>query len=1255
MAAEWFEPAAYFKNKLAALQQENPEYSAEDLLSAFNSAGYSVLPDLSNEGLLASSEELFRHFNEWGNSENISPNSTFNPEYYFQAKYDYLKQDPAYAEWTLDGLKESMKASGVSAWTDYQEWGKEAGISGSGEGAPAEPQPLEEAPEWFQPLDYFANKLDEVRGNEGENYTIQHLIDAFNEAGFEIGGYTDKDIIAAADQLYSHFKQWGNLENVSPNNWFNVEEYFENKLEELHTNPDYNGEYDSWDLQQLKEYFAENNISAWDHYKSAGQFEGINPSAQFDSNAYLQAKADQCNAIDYPFPEEFKDLDPNLFPDGMPAEWTPELVSLAFMIADLNPIEHYMLYGVHEEIEWAPDPETPPAPFAVRELTEKTDKFNDRGLSTDFVATGETLNPDDQITATGQNSELTVKLADNGFDGFSTGFVKGVKSINIDITGNGSFNAEGIDGVSQYNMSGNGALIGLGENVKSVNLSNADGAVMVSMDSSVSEAALSMSLKNVGGGTASDPQAATMLGMNGVGSLSIYSEGKSGNVIDFSRAGDMTTMNIAGSSDIYVTGVGSALTDIDASKASGDVSVNVTNAQELATVHGGQGRNDVLVFGRGASGEVAAQVDGMETVRFANAGNMSINGENIVGVKNIEFSNQDNSVALDGFAGSIKFNVMKGSGTASGANESTGSLTMSGVTSVAVNVENGASFNGNISAENAARMTVAGQGDFALSGMGDLSSLSTISVSGSGNVDLSANTAIGAKSQSIFLQAGSSKGLVTADFQGSEDTQNLLVHGGGQGTIDITANAKNFDYIQIDGGRGDDSVTIQAGNGILDGKNLQINLGDGNDTLTILGWNGRSDLSGIRGVETLITDRALTLAQQNALKDAGVQEFQTVTKNLDGSYTSTASVDDNGVANITPMSGIAGQTINFSGVNDTVTEINVARSDTPVTITNLNPTASDFSIMTASDLTIKPAASATFGADAVNLDVTLENGADFSVDVSAINGGKAGWIVNPDNLAFEGRGNVSINAQVGKGVTDVTIDTTALDGSFTQGGDNNLAIWAKSMEYLGGDGDDSFGSLIFNDSTYDLGNGDNSMALLFGYADTVDGGATRVLGVDITLGQAGGGTDTVLLQGTNQTGLTPTQGAGAHIVINNFEVGVDNIGSSIEWDASKAGSGKFAAISTSPTNDSAVNLAKGDMAQLLDNFGIETAGQTLEFSQIAVNADGTMADVALVGGHAYAIWASAGGSLAAASSDTEGSVALQGIAVVDIADAIIAA
>src|SRR5690554_3087544 len=70
---------------------------------------------------------------------------------------------------------------------------------------------------------------------------------------------------------------------------FNTEFYLQSKFNQLEAEGLLE-EFGLTSVEELATYFAENGVDVKEHYLNYGMSEGINPSAEFDTNAYLEAK-----------------------------------------------------------------------------------------------------------------------------------------------------------------------------------------------------------------------------------------------------------------------------------------------------------------------------------------------------------------------------------------------------------------------------------------------------------------------------------------------------------------------------------------------------------------------------------------------------------------------------------------------------------------------------------------------------------------------------------------------------------------------------------------------------------------------------------------------------------------------------------------------------------------------------------------------------------------------------------------------------
>ncbi|WP_019951343.1 beta strand repeat-containing protein [Kushneria aurantia] len=115
---------------------------------------------------------------------------------------------------------------------------------------------------------------------------------------------------------------------------FNTSYYLQDKLEQLQNGEDA-AQYSDWTTQDVEEAFSAANLTPEQHYEQFGSVEGLNPSPQFDTDAYLQEKLAQ-----------LQDQDATQA-NGEPYETAADVLN-AFRDAGLSPLEHYNEYGQEE-------------------------------------------------------------------------------------------------------------------------------------------------------------------------------------------------------------------------------------------------------------------------------------------------------------------------------------------------------------------------------------------------------------------------------------------------------------------------------------------------------------------------------------------------------------------------------------------------------------------------------------------------------------------------------------------------------------------------------------------------------------------------------------------------------------------------------------------------------------------------------------------------------------------------------------------
>lgn len=149
-------------------------------------------------------------------------------------------------------------------------------------------------PTWFDETFYLTGKLAQLKAvdpegklNDGKVWSsVNDVKAALKAAGYE-----------GDEGLYQHFVDFGMDENISPNEAFDAMFYLKSKAAALNA---VNYEGKKWDAASVMDAFKAAGIeSAWEHYQMFGSSEGIATSAEFDSEAYFVAKVKQLNDTGY--------------------------------------------------------------------------------------------------------------------------------------------------------------------------------------------------------------------------------------------------------------------------------------------------------------------------------------------------------------------------------------------------------------------------------------------------------------------------------------------------------------------------------------------------------------------------------------------------------------------------------------------------------------------------------------------------------------------------------------------------------------------------------------------------------------------------------------------------------------------------------------------------------------------------------------------------------------------------------------------
>lgn len=142
---------------------------------------------------------------------------------------------------------------------------------------------------------------------------------------------------------------------------FDANYYYEQKLNQLQSTD--SEQYGDWTIADVALSFNENGLTPEEHYEKYGAAEGLNPSAEFDTQAYLSAKLGLLQEQDS---EQY-------------ADWTVADVAQSFEDNGLSPLEHFNQYGQDEGLE--------ATPAAASALTEALETLQDaEQAKEDFLA-----------------------------------------------------------------------------------------------------------------------------------------------------------------------------------------------------------------------------------------------------------------------------------------------------------------------------------------------------------------------------------------------------------------------------------------------------------------------------------------------------------------------------------------------------------------------------------------------------------------------------------------------------------------------------------------------------------------------------------------------------------------------------------------------------------------------------------------------------------------------------------------------------
>lgn len=138
-------------------------------------------------------------------------------------------------------------------------------------------------PTWFDVDTYMANKLAQIQAIEPKGaWTEEKLKKAFEDNGYK-----------GDEGVFQHFNDFGMDENVSPNAQFDAVFYLRAKADQLNTIMQ-DGKSD-WSVVNVLDAINAAGMNVWEHYVNFGSQEGIAASAGFDSTKYVIEKTKLMN------------------------------------------------------------------------------------------------------------------------------------------------------------------------------------------------------------------------------------------------------------------------------------------------------------------------------------------------------------------------------------------------------------------------------------------------------------------------------------------------------------------------------------------------------------------------------------------------------------------------------------------------------------------------------------------------------------------------------------------------------------------------------------------------------------------------------------------------------------------------------------------------------------------------------------------------------------------------------------------------
>ena len=748
--------------------------------------------------------------------------------------------------WTPESVRSFLAAA--NGEEDYQPWMGYDNFVSNGNAENCSPNPLFNVMEYLTAKANQLNAMNDGAGYESNNsWTAESVLRYFNDHHLS---------------AWDHFTTAGQFENVNPSNAMDLSDFLANKAAQCNS-MEFDGKSD-WTPESVLAYYQENGINA----------------------VQVAVSASDPNVVAVPAAEAV----------AVPAGETP------WGAIQLTPV------NLEVGQDTVTDGGMPTNFIGTVETSNAKSSFN-----ADDQITG--TNPSDVLTVA-MNSDFSNGM---GKDGFVKGVPTVALTSNVH-TSNLTFNATGLQGVETWNLNGDINLTNQDATGATVNLSNAHSTTGITLGfaagvNSGPEDALTLGVNEVyvPGAASHQPENPVNIAADGIEVLTVNSTGAHENIIGLNGVGNMNALTVNGGANLRVAEVNTLLKTIDGEDATGSLNINATKADQIqgatlgqgndtltvqnilpsATIEGGDG-NDRLVMSNNA-GTYNFNMDGVENMTIQqNTGDITLNGADVDGlaslrlqntsvvapdqvdtrVKNIHMENfEDNDLLVEAYGSNnttnftnetiSNVNIRVGDGDRTTTDSWVNSqITLGSASNLNIDATDAtdkqATFNNQV---DAASVTTLGlnagtQSKLTVARDSDLRSVSHINASGTGDIVIDANSAVGIDSTQVNVNTMSmASGSFTATFTDNEaHGQNSILEVKGTTMADnnITVDS-SYSKVEMNTGMGNDKLII-TGTDTDTAPTVVANLGGGAN-MVIVDTIKNVDLSNLTGSGQVVTVR----------------------------------------------------------------------------------------------------------------------------------------------------------------------------------------------------------------------------------------------------------------------------------------------------------------------------------------------------------------------------------------------------------------